>query len=121
MIIPISAGHSSIGVNYPDPPGAGSFGAMTADGGEGPPRQRNPRGAGDRLRDELIEAAVRVLAAHGDAERLSIRAVAAEAHRHPAGPPWPPLWTASATASARVSVIRTGITRPNVRSRPCST
>jgi AcrR family transcriptional regulator len=35
---------------------------------------------GKRLRDELVEAAMRVLAAHGDTERLSIRAVAAEAH-----------------------------------------
>ena len=83
MIILISAGRSAIGVNCPDPPGGGSFGAMTADGDQGPPRPRNPPGAGDRLRDELIEAAVRVLAAHGDAERLSIRAVAAEAQVTP--------------------------------------
>ena len=83
MIILISAGRSAIGVNYPDPPDAGSFGAMAADGDKGPPRQRNPRGAGDRLRDELIQAAVRVLAAHGDTERLSIRAVAAEAQVTP--------------------------------------
>lgn len=56
---------------------------MTADGDESSPRQRNPRGAGDRLRDELVDAAVRVLAAHGDTERLSIRAVAAEAQVTP--------------------------------------
>src|SRR5690349_14116266 len=43
------------------------------------PRQRNARGSGERLRGELVEAAVRVLAAHGDTGRLSIRAVAAEA------------------------------------------
>jgi AcrR family transcriptional regulator len=56
---------------------------MTADSGPGPPRQRNPRGSGERLRGELIDAAVRVLAADGDAGRLSIRAVAAEAQVTP--------------------------------------
>ena len=56
---------------------------MTADGGERPPRTRNPPGSGDRLRDELIEAAIRVLAARGDTRRLSIRAVAAEAQVTP--------------------------------------
>lgn len=48
-----------------------------------PPRQRNPRGTGDRLHGELVDGAVRVLAAHGDTERLSIRAVAAEAQVTP--------------------------------------
>ena len=47
------------------------------------PRQRNPRGHGERLHSELLDAAVRVLAAHGDTERLSIRAVAAEAQVSP--------------------------------------
>jgi AcrR family transcriptional regulator len=56
---------------------------MTAEGDTNPPRQRNPRGTGDRLHGELVEAAVRVLAAHGDTERLSIRAVAAEAQVTP--------------------------------------
>ncbi len=56
---------------------------MAAAGDTSPPRQRNRRGAGDRLRGELIDAAVRVLAAHGDTERLSIRAVAAEAQVSP--------------------------------------
>ena len=56
---------------------------MTANRGAGPPRQRNPRGTGERLRDELVDSAVRVLAAHGDTERLSIRAVAAEAQVTP--------------------------------------
>jgi DNA-binding transcriptional regulator YbjK len=46
-------------------------------------RVSNPRGTGDRLHGELVEAAVRVLAAHGDTERLSIRAVAAEAQVTP--------------------------------------
>jgi AcrR family transcriptional regulator len=56
---------------------------MTAGGDMSPPRRRNPRGAGERLHGELVEAAVRVLAAHGDTERLSIRAVAAEAQVTP--------------------------------------
>jgi AcrR family transcriptional regulator len=47
------------------------------------PRQRSPRGTGEGLRDELIDAAVRVLAARGDTERLSIRAVATEAQVSP--------------------------------------
>ena len=56
---------------------------MTADGDTSPPRPRKPRGSGERLHGELVEAAVRVLAAHGDTERLSIRAVAAEAQVTP--------------------------------------
>jgi AcrR family transcriptional regulator len=43
---------------------------------EAPRRARNPRGEGERLRDDLIEAAGRLLAETGDAQRLSIRAVA---------------------------------------------
>ncbi len=39
-------------------------------------RRRNARGEGARLKDELIEAASGLLAELGDAERLSIRAVA---------------------------------------------
>lgn len=42
-------------------------------------RKRNPRGQGARLRDDLIEAASHLLAAGGDADRLSIRAVAGAA------------------------------------------
>jgi AcrR family transcriptional regulator len=42
-------------------------------------RQRHPRGQGARLRDELIDAASRLLAEAGDAERLSLRAVASAA------------------------------------------
>ena len=57
---------------------------MTADdGSERPPRARNLPGSGDRLRDELIEAAIRVLVARGDTRRLSIRAVATEAQVTP--------------------------------------
>src|SRR5512142_1412996 len=44
-----------------------------------PARPDRPRGAGPGLRDELVAAGVRVLAAQGDTDRLSIRAVAAEA------------------------------------------
>jgi AcrR family transcriptional regulator len=43
------------------------------------PRARNPAGEGDRLRDELIAAAGRLLATGGDPEALSLRAVAREA------------------------------------------
>jgi AcrR family transcriptional regulator len=42
-------------------------------------RERNPHGAGTRLRDELITAAGRLLAASGDPDVLSLRAVAREA------------------------------------------
>jgi AcrR family transcriptional regulator len=52
---------------------------MTTAGDTSQPRQRNRRGTGERLHGELVEAAVRVLAAHVDTERLSIRAVATEA------------------------------------------
>ncbi len=56
---------------------------MTAEGDTSPPRGRNSRGTGERRHDELVQAAVRVLATHGDTERLSIRAVAAEAQVTP--------------------------------------
>ena len=46
---------------------------MTTGADTSQPRQRNPRGTEERLRDELIDTAVRVLAARGDTERLSIR------------------------------------------------
>ncbi len=83
MIVLMSAGRGAEGVNCSGTPGAATFSGMTADADAGQPRLRNPRGAGERLRGELIEAAVRVLAAHGDTERLSIRAVAAEAQVTP--------------------------------------
>jgi AcrR family transcriptional regulator len=44
-----------------------------------PRRRRHPRGQGARLRTELLEAASRLLAELGDADRLSIRAVATAA------------------------------------------
>jgi AcrR family transcriptional regulator len=44
-----------------------------------PTRKRNPRGEGERLRGSLIEATGELLLEHGDAERLSIRAVTARA------------------------------------------
>jgi AcrR family transcriptional regulator len=43
-----------------------------------PSRRRNPRGQGERLREELIEAAGALLTEHGDASKLSLRAVAAK-------------------------------------------
>jgi len=45
----------------------------------GPPRRRNLRGQGARLRQELIDAASVLLAERGDPERVSIRAVATAA------------------------------------------
>jgi AcrR family transcriptional regulator len=42
-------------------------------------RKRNPRGEGERLRASLIEATGELLLEHGDADRLSIRAVTARA------------------------------------------
>ncbi|MCB0882206.1 MAG: TetR/AcrR family transcriptional regulator [Thermoleophilia bacterium] len=44
-----------------------------------PRRRRNPRGEGARLRDELVEAASDLIAEHGSAEGVSIRAVARRA------------------------------------------
>jgi AcrR family transcriptional regulator len=42
-------------------------------------RRRAPRGSGDQLRGEIIAAARHVLARHGTADAVSIRAVAAQA------------------------------------------
>ncbi len=42
-------------------------------------RKRNPRGQGERLRGELIDAATALLSELGNADRLSIRAVARRA------------------------------------------
>jgi len=44
-----------------------------------PRRRRAPRGSGDQLRGEIIAAARDVLAQHGSADAVSIRAVAAHA------------------------------------------
>jgi AcrR family transcriptional regulator len=45
----------------------------------GPPRQRNRRGEGDRLRADIVRAATDLLAGLGDDDALSLRAVAREA------------------------------------------
>lgn len=42
-------------------------------------RTRNPRGAGDRLRVELLDAAAELMAEKGDIEAVSLRAIAARA------------------------------------------
>ena len=42
-------------------------------------RQRNPRGEGERLRAALMEATAELLLEHGNADRLSIRAITARA------------------------------------------
>lgn len=41
-----------------------------------PARQRNARGEGDRLRDQLLDATVALLDREGDAARVSVRAIA---------------------------------------------
>ncbi len=43
------------------------------------PRTRNPRGEGDRLRTELLDAATDLMAEHGDIAKVSLRAIAARA------------------------------------------
>jgi AcrR family transcriptional regulator len=46
------------------------------DQGDHPARRRNPRGQGERLREELIEAAGALVAESGDGRQLSLRGVA---------------------------------------------
>lgn len=43
-----------------------------------PPRTRNPRGEGSRLRDDLLDAAAELMARHGSLDKVGVRAVAAE-------------------------------------------
>ncbi len=43
------------------------------------PRRRNPRGQGDRLREELVAATIDLLARTGDPDEVTLRAVAREA------------------------------------------
>jgi AcrR family transcriptional regulator len=42
-------------------------------------RERNPRGEGDRLRTELLDAAADLMAEKGDVDAISLRAIAARA------------------------------------------
>ena len=44
-----------------------------------PARVRNPRGEGARLRTDLLDAAADLMARHGSIDKVSVRAVAAEA------------------------------------------
>ena len=44
-----------------------------------PTRQRNPRGQGDRLHGDLLDAAADLLAEHGSVDGVSLRAVASAA------------------------------------------
>jgi AcrR family transcriptional regulator len=44
-----------------------------------PPRARNPRGEGARLRDQLVQAAAELIDELGDTSRLSVRAIARRA------------------------------------------
>jgi AcrR family transcriptional regulator len=60
-----------------DPEGSDALGGNAAGGNAQPARRRNPRGQGERLRDEIIEAASRLLADPA-APPLTLRAVARE-------------------------------------------
>ena len=44
-------------------------------------RRRNPRGQGERLREEILDAADALLAESGDASKLSLRGVTTETSR----------------------------------------
>lgn len=51
----------------------------TTDAPSGTPRQRYARGEGDRLRDDLLEAAAELMATHGSVDLVTLRAVARRA------------------------------------------
>jgi AcrR family transcriptional regulator len=68
----------------PEPVSPGLADAETVDtrendGGARRRRRRNPRGEGDRLRLDLLGAAVALMAESGDVEKVSLRAVAQRA------------------------------------------
>ena len=46
---------------------------------QSPTRRRNPRGQGDRLRTDLLDAAADLMAQHGSVDKVSVRSVAAVA------------------------------------------
>ena len=48
------------------------------------PRQRNPRGHGDQLRTDLLDAAADLIAEHGSVDGISLRAIARRAGVSPA-------------------------------------
>jgi len=77
------------------------------------PRQRNQRGQGARLREELIEVASDLLAERGDPDRLSIRAVAAAAGVTPA--------SIYLHFVDRTSLLRAVVAERFRASAPCST
>jgi AcrR family transcriptional regulator len=54
--------------------------AAKSPAGERRPRGRNPRGQGERLREEVLAATLRMLDELGDDQALSLRAVAREIH-----------------------------------------
>jgi len=47
------------------------------------PRQRNPRGHGDQLRTDLLDAAADLIAEHGSVDGISLRAIARRAEVSP--------------------------------------
>ena len=62
-VTPTKAGKTTTGAAQPDAPG----------------RARNPRGEGDRLRADLLDAAADLIAEHRSVDRVSLRAVATAA------------------------------------------
>lgn len=53
--------------------------ATTTAADDAAPRRRNPRGEGDRLRTDLLDAATALMAEHGTIDGISLRAVARRA------------------------------------------
>jgi len=53
-----------------------STGSSTTTAGDLPARRRNPRGEGDRLRVDLLDAAVELMAESGDLDKVTLRAIA---------------------------------------------
>jgi AcrR family transcriptional regulator len=52
---------------------------VTVDTSSAPARQRSPRGEGDTLRTDLLDATAELIAKHGEMEAVSLRAVARRA------------------------------------------
>ncbi len=71
---PISPANSLAGPSSSSTSASSS--TSSSSGGATGERSRNPRGEGDRLRRELLDAAAELIAETGDVEKVSLRAVA---------------------------------------------
>jgi AcrR family transcriptional regulator len=58
---------------------AGATSDLRSGSRSGSARQRYPRGQGDRLRQDLLDAAAELMATHGDIDAISLRSVARRA------------------------------------------